>query len=83
MAPFLLQDGLCVSSCTKSGYYPNKAATICINKTEFPNIGPIFSIISFIIVIVILMVKKLKKDTEVIPSMIGIIGIVETFSTLF
>jgi len=29
------------------------------------------------------MVKKLKKETEVIPSIIAIVGVVETFSTLF
>ncbi len=61
--------------CTKPGYFANKQGTICINKTEFPTIGPIFTIASAMLLIVCLIVKKLKSETQVIPSIIAVAGV--------
>jgi len=74
--PFLLEDGLCVMTCTKPGFYSNLKGTLCVDKAEFPDIGPVFSIMVIIIVIIVLIAKKLKKETEVIPSIIAMVGIV-------
>lgn len=77
--------GVCVKECrTADGYRPNKAFTRCINKTEFPQIGPIFSIMSLIILIATLIVKYcFKKETEIIPSLVASIGVIEYFAILF
>ena len=55
--PYLLEDGLCKSECENEGYFPNAAGTLCINKTEFPTIGPIFSIMTILIFIIVLICK--------------------------
>lgn len=48
---------------------------MCINKTEFPNIGPIFSIMAGIICVMILLSKKFyKKETEVVPSAVAFVS---------
>lgn len=76
MVPFLLEDGLCVSTCTKLGFRPNLKKTLCVNNAEFPDIGPVFSIMSIIVVVTVLIAKKLKKETERIPSIIAMVGVV-------
>jgi hypothetical protein len=81
--PFLLEDGLCVPKCTKPGFKPNLKKTLCVDKAEFPDIGPVFSIISFMIVITVIIAKKLKKETERIPSIIAMLGVVEFFAICF
>ena len=81
--PFLLEDGVCVKSCTKPGFRPNLKKTICVDKAEFPDIGPLFSIISIIIVITVFIAKKLKKETEPIPSIIGMLGVVQFVAIAF
>ena len=81
--PYLLEDGVCVSECTKDGFHANKAQTRCINETEFPQIGPIFSIFSLIVVIACLIVKKFKKETEIIPTLVALISVIEAFAFLF
>jgi hypothetical protein len=81
--PFLLEDGLCVARCTKPGFRPNLKKTLCVDNAEFPDIGPVFSIISVIIVITIVVAKKMKKETERIPSIIAMLGVVEFFAICF
>ena len=81
--PYLLEMGYCVQECTLEGYRANKAGTHCINKTEFPILGPFFSVISAVLVITVLIAKKLKKETEVIPSWIGLISVLEALAILF
>mmetsp|Transcript_21112 Transcript_21112/g.32732 ORF Transcript_21112/g.32732 Transcript_21112/m.32732 type:complete len:150 (+) Transcript_21112:1264-1713(+) len=80
---WLLEDGVCVSECTKEGFHANRARTRCINETEFPTIGPVFSILSVMIVITVLIAKKLKKETSVIPTLVALISLVETASFFF
>lgn len=76
--------GRCVEECTQEGYRPNNAGTECINRTEFPEIAPIFAILSAIIFIAIVIVKYcFKKETEIIPSLIASISVVEYFAILF
>lgn len=76
--------GRCVTECTQPGYRPNNAGTHCINKTEFPEIGPIFAIMSAVIFVAIVIVKYcFKKETEIIPSLIASISVVEYFAILF
>jgi hypothetical protein len=79
----LLEDGYCVLVCTKAGYYANSAGTMCINKTEFPWLGPFFTYISIIIIIAVLISKKFKKETEIIPSLVAMISFVEFFAIWF
>ena len=81
--PYLLQDGECVAKCTKPGFRPNLKKTICVDKAEFPDIGPIFSIISGIMLITVLIAKKLKKETERIPSIIALLGVIQFFAIAF
>ena len=70
--------------CSQPGYRPNNAHTLCINKTEFPEIGPIFAILSFFIFWAIVIVKYcFKKETEIIPSLIAAISVIEYFAILF
>jgi len=83
MVPFLLQDGECVEKCTKPGFRPNLKKTICVDNAEFPDIGPVFSIMSVIAVITVLIAKKLKKDTERIPSIIALVGVIEFMAICF
>jgi hypothetical protein len=76
--------GECVTECTQEGYRPNNAGTHCINKTEFPEIGPIFSMMCAVIFIAVLIVKYcFKKETEVIPTTIAAVSVVEYFAILF
>lgn len=82
--PYLLQKGKCVPKCTETGYRPNNARTKCINKTEFPAIGPIWSVLASIVIVAILIIKtQLKKETEVIPSLIASVSIIEYLAILF
>ena len=76
--------GRCVTECSQPGYRPNRAGTRCINKTEFPAIGPIFAITSAVLFVAIVIVRYcLKKETEIIPSLIAAVSIVEFFAILF
>lgn len=77
--------GKCVKECrTSDGYRPNKAHTRCINKTEFPEIGPIFAIMTLFVTIAMIIVKYcFKKETEIIPSLIASVGVIEYFAILF
>jgi hypothetical protein len=81
--PYLLEDGECVAKCTKPGFRPNLKKTLCVDKMEFPDIGPIFSIISCIMVITVFIAKKLKKETERIPSIIALLGVIQFFAITF
>lgn len=83
MKGWLLEDGYCVKECTKAGFYANSAGTMCINKTEFPWLGPFFTYISVIIIIAVLISKKFKKETEIIPSLVAMISFVEFFAIWF
>jgi hypothetical protein len=56
---------------------------MCINKTEFPWLGPFFTYISVIIIIAVLISKKFKKETEIIPSLVAMISFVEFFAIWF
>jgi hypothetical protein len=76
--------GRCVRECSQAGYRPNNAHTLCINKTEFPEIGPIFAILSFFVFVAVVIVKYcFKKETEIIPSLIAAISVIEFFAILF
>lgn len=80
----LLENGKCVQKCDKSvGNRPNNAKTQCINKVEFPIIYTPFSVVAFTCFIVIIVVQKLKKDTNIVPSAIAMLSIIEFFATLF
>jgi len=86
--PYLLEMvkgvGRCVTECSQPGYRPNRAGTRCINKTEFPAIGPIFAITSAVLFVAIVIVRYcLKKETEIIPSLIAAVSVVEFFAILF
>jgi hypothetical protein len=81
--PYLLEDGLCVAKCTKPGFRSNLKRTLCVDNAEFPDIGPVFSIISCIMVITVFIAKKLKKETERIPSIIALLGVIEFFAISF
>ena len=61
--PFLLEAGECVTTCKLPGYRPNRAGTQCINKSEFPFIGPVFSGASAVAIVAITMVRCVKKET--------------------
>jgi hypothetical protein len=79
----LLEDGLCKESCENPGYFPNKAGTICINQIEFPLLGPIFTIAALVVFVIVLIVKIIKKDTQMLPSLIAMISVLEWFAIIF
>jgi len=81
--PFLLEAGGCVATCTLPGYRPNHAGTQCINKSEFPFIGPVFSIASAFCIVIITIARCTKKETQYAPSLIAIIGGLEALAFSF
>ena len=80
---WLLEDGVCKRSCENPGYFPNKDRTVCINQIEFPLMGPIFTYASAVVTVVVLVTKVLKKDTQFLPSMIAMLGVLEFFAIIF
>jgi hypothetical protein len=86
--PYLLDliDGVgeCVETC-QPGYRPDRAGTNCINKPECLELGaPIFAIMMAVIFVAVVIVKYcFKKETEIIPSLIASISVVEFFAILF
>ena len=82
VAPFLLEEGLCKVKCEVPGNRPNPEGTQCVDKTNFPVFGPVFSVLSLVIVVVVIIVKRFKKETNAISSLIAFISIVETFAIL-
>jgi uncharacterized membrane protein len=73
-----------VKECSQDGYRPNNAGTRCTDKTEFPELGPIWSIMSAVIFVAVVIVKYcFKKETEIIPSLIASISVVEFFAIVF
>jgi hypothetical protein len=81
--PFLLEAGECVASCQLPGYRANHAGTQCINKSEFPFIGPVFSIASAFCIVIITIARCTKKETQYAPSLIAIIGGLEALAFAF
>lgn len=80
---FLLEAGECVATCTLPGYRANHARTQCINKSEFPFIGPVFSIASAFCIVIITIARCTKKETQYAPSLIAIIGGLEALAFAF
>ena len=80
-----MQDGECVKECSKPGFFANRAGTRCINKTEFPTLGPVCSMLAIILILMVIMVKKClgKKETIITSSIIAFLGIIETFAICF
>lgn len=72
-------------TCTKPGFFENNAGTRCINKTEFPTLGPICTIMAGMLTLMVIFVKKIlgKKETIALSSIIAFVCIVETFSICF
>ena len=81
--PFLLEAGACVATCTLPGYRANNAGTQCIDKSEFPFIGPVFSIASAFCIVIITIASCTKKETQPAPSLIAIIGSLEALAFAF
>jgi hypothetical protein len=81
--PFLLEGGLCKVECEIDGNRPNPEKTMCVDKTLFPVIGPIFSAFSLVILITVIIVKRFKKETNLITSVIALVSCVEIFSIMF
>jgi hypothetical protein len=81
--PWLLEDGECRDRCYNSGYFPNKAGTICINFIEFPTLGPIFFIISMVLSLAIYIISWIKEETLIVPSIIAMVGCIQWISILF
>lgn len=69
--------------CEIPGNRPNAEKTVCVDKTLFPVIGPIFSFLCLVILIMVIIVKRFKKDTNFVTSLIALIGCVETLSIFF
>ena len=82
---YLLQDGECVKECTKPGFFANRAKTRCINKTEFPTLGPVCTLLAILLILMVIIVKKClgKKETVITSSIIAFLGIVETLAICF
>jgi hypothetical protein len=74
-----------VAECDASkGYWANMEGTTCIDTTEFPTIGPIFTILSGIATLVVLIIKYcVSRETEVIPSLIAILSGIEWAAIIF
>jgi len=69
--------------CEIPGNRPNKEGTKCVDKTLFPVIGPIFSVMALIILLTVIVVKRFKRETNLITSLIALIGCIETLSIMF
>lgn len=74
---------MCKESCENPGYFPNKDNTVCINQIEFPLLGPIFTIASLVCFLVVGIVKIIKKDTQMLPSMIAFVSVIEVLAIIF
>lgn len=83
--PWLLEEGACVKECNATkGYWASRDGTTCIDTTEFPLIGPIFTIITIIVTIAVVLIKMLMyKETEVLPTLIAWVSIVEWVAIIF
>lgn len=81
--PWLLEGEVCVKECKVPGNKPNRAETQCINKTEFPMIGPIFSIMAAIVTVVCIIVKSFQRNTQLVPTLIAMVSVFEFFCILF
>jgi hypothetical protein len=81
--PYLLEEGSCKLECEVSGNRPNPEGTVCVDKTLFPVIGPIFTFITVVILIMVFIVNRFKKDTKFVTSAIALIGCIETLSIAF
>lgn len=81
--PYLLEDGLCKTQCEKPGYFPDLAGEMCINKIEFPEIGPMFTVTTLVLLVLCGLVKVISSDTEILPLIIATVSIVETIAILF
>jgi hypothetical protein len=64
------------------GNSPNIAKTQCVGEREFPPFGPIFTIMALITLVVGFVVRKLKRETQIIPFVIAICGIIEWLAIL-
>ena len=83
MPGWLLENGTCVETCQIPGNSPNNDYTQCTNMAEFPIIYTPFSAISVVIFLMCIIVKKFKKETEIIPSVIALVSVIEFFMICF
>jgi hypothetical protein len=81
--PYLLEDGLCVLECTKTGFKPNNELTVCVNEIYFPVIGPIFTGMAMICSIITMIIKCFRRETKVVTSIIAFVGICEAMAIGF
>lgn len=79
----MLENGICKEDCEEPGYFKNKEKTVCINQIEFPLMGPIFTIASLVVFLVVAIAKIIKKDTQMLPSMIAFVSVLEVFAIIF
>ena len=76
--PFLLDEGRCVSECTRPGYHPNIDETMCTNKVVFPDLGPMFSIISGVGIIVSIVAWLINRQTNLKSTIIALLSVCQS-----